>query len=302
MLAISVLSGIIVYLMMENILDAILGPAIGYHHMIEYFAAIKGEEKRGKKKKLGKPEKRKELKMNTKTFLSYALPISVLIFGFCLLFFRSRAIAFFFSMSGLFYPRVVMNKKIKKRKELLNIQLREALQSISNSLKAGSSLQSAIERCLEDVKRVLKGQPEKPIVEELEIIVYELQLGKSLDEALIAFQNRADLEDVTTFVNAAIITKEKGGNLTEVMANVCEMIGDKIQIRREIMTMTAGKRAEAKLLTFAPVVLVLVLSVLSPSYMKPMYETLVGKIMMITGIVLLLINYFIGKKIIDINV
>ncbi len=59
---------------------------------------------------------------------------------------------------------------------------------------------------------------------------------------------------------------------------------------------------EAKILTIAPIFLVFMLSIFSPDYMKPMYETIVGRLLLLLGVILLVLNYFIGKKIIDIDI
>jgi len=301
MLIIGLLFGLAGFLLAKTALDYFYGPNPGYRYIGDIYAELRGE-KRENKRMVRKKRKYSPIKMDMKSYIKYAIPAVTGIFIFCLLFLRSIPASVAACLFGFFYPRYIIQNKIRKRKELLNIQLREALYSISNSLKAGNSLQSAVERSVEDTRRVLKTQIDKPMVEELELIVYEIQLGKTLEEALISFRNRTDMEDIDTFVNAAIITREKGGNLTEVMANVSEAISDKIQIRREIMTLTAGKRSEAKLLTFMPIAMVVLLSFSSPAYMKPMYETLLGKSLMIVGLILLAANYIIGKRIIDIKV
>ena len=59
---------------------------------------------------------------------------------------------------------------------------------------------------------------------------------------------------------------------------------------------------EAKVLSLMPVVIIVALCLMSPKYMKPLYSTMLGKILIILGFVLLVINYFIGKKIMDIDV
>lgn len=301
MLTICLITGGICFILSQLAIDLLLGVKLGDNYLNTYYAKLKGEDTKEKKSSTRHKEK-EPLQINRKTYLLYSLPAVAIMFVCCLIFFRNVGTSSAISLLGFLYPKYMAKTRLKRRRELLNIQLREAMASISNSLKAGNSLQTSLERCLEDMGRLLKNKTEKPIIDELEKVIYDIQIGKTLEEALISFRDRLKMEDIDTFVNAAIITKEKGGNLTEVMSNVSESISDKIQIKREIMTLTAGKRSEAKLLTFVPVILVLALSVLSPSYMKPMYETTLGKIMMIVGTALLAVNYFLGKRIIDIKV
>ncbi|MHC1723783.1 MAG: type II secretion system F family protein [Aminipila sp.] len=301
MLILCLIVGVICFIVSQLALDLLFGVKFGNDYLKLYYDKIRGEEKKEKQVILKKKENKTSFKKHL-TYWVYSLPAIAVIFFCSYIFFKSVFTAAILCLLGFFYPKYKIKAKIRKRKEILNIQLREAMISISNSLKAGNSLQIALERCLEDMRRMLRNKVEKPIIEEFENIVYDIQIGKTLEEALIGFRERTRMEDVDTFVNAAIITKEKGGNLAEVMANVSDSISDKIQIKREIMTLTAGKRSEAKLLTFVPIILVMALSTISPSYMRPMYETLPGKIMMIIGVVLLAINYFLGKKIINIEI
>lgn len=198
------------------------------------------------------------------------------------------------------YIYIKLTKQIK-RKEIFVYQFREALISMSNSLKAGITLPAAIKRCKEDLTNTLRNKEEKPMLLELEIMVNEINMGNNLSDILLKFQERKQIEEVDNFVNAAIISQRTGGNLSEVMVNVCGMIGDRIEIKREIESLTAAKRGESKILTIAPLIILPAMIIISPSYLKPMYETLSGKCLMALAFVLIISNYILGKKIMDIK-
>jgi tight adherence protein B len=59
---------------------------------------------------------------------------------------------------------------------------------------------------------------------------------------------------------------------------------------------------EAKILTLIPIFIVTALSIFSPEYMKPLYGSFEGRIIIFIGFLLLLANYFIGRRIVDIRV
>ena len=98
------------------------------------------------------------------------------------------------------------------------------------------------------------------------------------------------------------MTRTKGGNLADVIHNASESISDKILIQQEIKLATAQKRMEAAILTFMPVALVIILMVLNPGYMQPMYDTTLGTILLFTAVIMLVINFFIGRKVTNIDV
>lgn len=274
--------------------------AVGAERNTKFFKN-KVEVQGAKKEKLSQRFKKLYSSSKKSSLIRHPIILPILVFAAVWFILKNLGAALLVSAGSFIYPKMREKERQKKRKDILNIQFRDALQSVSNSLKSGNSLTKSLERCLYDMQRLYKYQLDKPIIDEWEIIVSDLRIGRPVKDVLRDFQNRAMLEDVDTFVNAVIIINEKGGNLTEVLSNVAEVIGDRIEVKRDIMTLTAGKRMEAKMLTFMPIVLVGLLSLISPDYMKPMFDNFFGKLLASLGVIMLLANYFIGKQIIDIE-
>lgn len=228
--------------------------------------------------------------------------VCFVVFMLALFLFRSILPALLLSLLGLLYPRLKSSQDKKRIQNKLLLQFREAILSMASSLKAGSSLQTAIQRCEIDLERELQFQKEKPMLEALEKMNGDIQLGKSIEEVLLEFKNEHDLEDIDQFIDAIIMTRTKGGNLADVIHNTSESISDKILIQQEIKLATAQKRMEAGILTFMPVGLVIILMVLNPGYMQPMYDTTLGTILLFIAVIMLVINFFIGRKVTNINV
>lgn len=237
-----------------------------------------------------------------RAYMILFLPIGTAAFIFSMLFFRNfwSAVVITFLSSGL--PYMISKSKQKKYKKLLNYQFREALRALSTSLKAGSSLRNGLRKTYDDLVRIYGDATAKPIVDEFSIIAYELDLMLPIEDVLMNFQRRADLEDISDFVHVAIMTKKQGGDLVKVIHRVTTIISDRIEIEYEIETLVAGKKMEARLLTLLPIGMVFLLSLTSPRYMAPMYDSAIGKILMIVAAILLGVNYVVGKKIIDIEV
>lgn len=294
----------VVLLVLEITEDLVIGDRGKRNEVANYLREVRGEDIQIKKSRWSNlyDKLSGEYMISKKAIYGYMVLGFIFVYSFGLLFFRNQITALLFAGTGLLLPKYIVNSRRKRRQAILNRQLKEALQSIANSLRAGASLVTSVIRCLDDLKRVLVNEKDKPMVDELEKVVYQIRMGLPLEEALIQFRERVDLEDVRDFVNATLITKAKGGNMAHVMNEVAQTIGEKITIQQEIMVLTAGKRSEAKLLTFAPIGIVLLLALTSPKYMEPMYNTIYGQILLIIGIILLAINFYIGKKIMDIKI
>jgi len=298
-LVISVLIGSLV-LLVVNIFRILLGGIPAKRGEMEaLFKRLSGiEETARRKSKLQK----NLTGINRKQYLTLFIPVSGIAFVFSLVFFRNLSIALVVTILSSVYPYFMINERNKKRRRLLNYQFRDALQALASSLKAGSSLNNALIRTHKDLERIYTGRKDKPIVEVFAVMAYELELMIPVEDVLINFMNRTQLEDITDFVNVTLMTRRQGGNLTQVISRVARVISDRIEVEHEINTLVAGKKMEAKVLTGLPVILVFLLSMLSPEYMKPMYSTTLGKFLMLLASLLLVANYFVGKKIIDIEV
>jgi len=295
-LLISMLIFILVVLIYEIIDRAVFGSELKKNHFQKVFSKIAGDE-------IAEKKKAKSVRyFGTKEYFALLIPVSVVAFLFSIVFFRSMGIAVMFTAGSVFYPIYLIKQKKVQEKKTLNYQFRDALLSINNSVKAGASLTTAIELAHKDLQKIFGNVKVKPILYEFEIIVRELHMGTPVADALINFKNRANIEDISDFVNIALMTKKQGGNLAQVISRVTSVITDRIQVEKEIGTLIASKQMEAKILTFTPLGLVILVSVMSPGYMEPMYNTFMGKCLLLFGVILLILNYFIGKKIIRIDI
>ncbi|RTE11203.1 type II secretion system F family protein [Paenibacillus whitsoniae] len=295
----------VVFILFVVLMDVLFGDIPEKNSLRKYYKYVKGEVYKRRTftdRYLRLSKEQRYYVLNTKKYLIYTLPICASIFLIMLFFFRSFSFAVVFSLAGFFYPRFIILGLIKKRRRLLNNQMKEAMFSMVSSLRAGASLQTAIERCVHDLKNIFSGEKDAPIIREFEQMTEELQMGYTVDEVLQAFRERVHLEDVTDFVNATLIAKRRGGNLTEILVSISKAISEKIEISNEIQVLTAGKQMEARMLSLMPVFIVGCLSLLSPEYMEAMYASWIGKLLLLIGFILIVINYFISRKIVDIHV
>lgn len=200
------------------------------------------------------------------------------------------------------WRQVAVRQAVLRRRQLLGDQFKDALAAIAASLRAGNSLVSACERAVPDLQRLLRGQPETPVIEEFTRLSQELRLGSSLEEALLRLRDRAQLEDVTDFVGATLLCRVRGGNLPEVVSAIAQIIAEKAAVRHQVRVLTAGKRLESFLLTLTPPALVGAMALSSPGYLAPLLATLPGQLLVLLACLLLAGAVLIGRRIVDIEV
>lgn len=292
----SVGAGLVVYLAALAVFGYCCGEAPGGLHRV--FTHLRGE---------GSPPRpslwrARSAHLTSQQRVIFTAAAAVILAGGGLLFFRSWVLAICLACAAPLYPFTVERTLARKRRELLGAQFGIALQVMAASLKAGASLRVAVERAAPDLERMLAGQPLKPMVRELEQVMRDLNMGFSLEEALVRFRDRLQLEDVTDFVGAVLLCRVRGGNAATVMASIAEIIEDKIAVRQQILTLTAGKRLEGSMLTFAPPTLIGLLWLTAPSYLAPLYDRPAGQVLLLLGTACLVASYLISRRLLEIDV
>ncbi len=248
----------------------------------------------------GVPFTEKRKRKTRRDYIEYLLSFGIVFFASGL-FFKDYSMGCLFGLGALSLPRVRRKRAKKKEMEVFLEQFKEALRLIKNTLKVGKSLQSAIVHTEVELAKIYPS-PSAPIRRAFKGLSESIQMGVSLQEVLSSFKADYPCEETANFVDIALITHKKGGNLVEVIASIERFISTTIHVKQEVKILTSSKIMESKMLTLMPFFLVVVISVLSPEYMAPLYETALGKILMGTGVVLIIANYIIGTKIVRIDV
>jgi tight adherence protein B len=88
--------------------------------------------------------------------------------------------------------------------------------------------------------------------------------------------DRVPLLDVRFFVTSLLIQKETGGNLSEILDNLARVIRDRFRIHRDVKVKSAHARLTAAILIVLPPITVLALRIISPRYIRVLFEDPIG--------------------------
>lgn len=238
--------------------------------------------------------------MSFRERLFYIACAAVAIFAVAFIFYRNAVISFLPVPLALLYPRYKMHSIIAKRKKELNIQFKDMLYSLSSSMSAGKTVESAFREVLRDLS-VMYPEPESFILTEVRRINARIGMNESVETAINDFAIRAKLEDVDNFANVFNICKRSGGNIAEVIKNTSSIINDRIEVAQEVDTMLAERKFEKKVLNVIPVLMILLLSFSAPDYMEPVFSTGAGRLTMTISLILLSAAWLVSAKISDIK-
>ncbi|HER20057.1 MAG TPA: hypothetical protein ENO14_03320, partial [Chromatiales bacterium] len=173
-------------------------------------------------------------------------------------------------------------------------QLPDALDMLTNALRAGMAFPTAIQ--------VVSEESPDPVAREFAIVFEENRLGLDMKEALRKLGGRIDSTELNLFVTAVILHRETGGNLTEILEGTATVIRDRFRILGDVRTLTAQSRMSGIILTVLPLVIAAVVLFLSPGYLIDFVADPVGRALVYMALVLQIVGFIAMRRIVNIKV
>ncbi|HYM14615.1 MAG TPA: type II secretion system F family protein [Dehalococcoidia bacterium] len=195
---------------------------------------------------------------------------------------------------GFMLPAMWLSAVRGRRLAQVARQMPEAVVLLANSLRAGFALQHGI-----DI--VAKEMP-SPVAEEFARLMADLNVGAAVDDAMQGLLERADIEEVNLMVTAVLIQRTSGGNLAEILETVGEAMRERERLMGEVRTMTAQQRFSGTVLTFWPLGLLALFSLINWHQTSVLFTTGVGLTLLAIGGVMQLMGYYTIRRILDIDV
>ena len=199
-----------------------------------------------------------------------------------------------FVIMGWSVPKLVMTALYEKRCNRFVNQMVDGMTIMANGVSSGLSVTQSMERVTDNMSN--------PIKQEFNLVLSQIRIGMSIEEALIELSERIPRPDVQMFVNSINILKETGGNLGETFSTINNTIRERQKIEKKIQALTAQGIAQGVIITLVPFFLLLVLFAIQPQYIMPMFTTTLGVILLLVMLILQAIGGFAIKKIITIKV
>lgn len=196
--------------------------------------------------------------------------------------------------------KLIREERGKKVRWELQLQFKDGLQSLSDALSAGYSIENGFQETIADLSLIYPKDAD--ILTEFRHIHRQLGLNKNIEELLLDFGIRSGAEDILTFAEVLSTAKRTGGNLLKVIRMTSQSIGDKTDIQREIRTVVASKKLEANIMSTIPVLIILYLWFSMPGFLEPMYTTLAGRAVMSAALGLYVVAVLLLRRIVNINV
>ena len=180
--------------------------------------------------------------------------------------------------------------RASRRRSKFGDQLNDTLQLLAGSLRAGYGMLQAIDSVAQEA-------PE-PTAHEFRRLVVESRLGRDMTAALEAMATRLNNDDFQWVVQAILIHREVGGDLAEVLDTVAGTIRERNAIRRQIKALSAEGKLSGIILGIVPPAVGVLISMINPGYMNPLFTTLPGRLALGVGVLLMIVGALWMKKLV----
>ncbi|MFC1657758.1 type II secretion system F family protein [Candidatus Omnitrophota bacterium] len=189
---------------------------------------------------------------------------------------------------GLAAPPTIIRTISGRRRNQFSSQLVDGLMLLSSSLKAGMSLNQSFE--------VLAEELPPPISDEFSLVMRENQMGVALEECLAHLKKRMPVDDLDLITTAIGISRETGGNLTEIFSQLVSTIREKKKLEDRVKALTVQGRLQGVIMGLLPIAFGIFIYFVNPENFKIMLQDKLGQGLLMWAVASEIIGVILIKK------
>ena len=157
-------------------------------------------------------------------------------------------------------PCLLVLRARAARLKKIEAQLPEAADFLARALRAGHSFANVLQMVGDELN--------EPISGEFKMAHEEINYGVPMNEALQNLAARIPLTDLRYLVIAVLVQRESGGNLAEVLVSIARIIRARLKLLGQVRVLSAEGRMSAWVLGLMPVVMIGVMALVNPQYIR----------------------------------
>jgi tight adherence protein B len=189
--------------------------------------------------------------------------------------------------------RALVDQRLASQRNEFAEQLPAHLEEIASAMRAGHSLVGGM--------RTIAASAVEPMRTELERVLADEQLGVPLDAALAPMAERMASDDVQQLALVAALHERTGGNMAAVLDQVAAGVRERMDLRRELRSLTAQARLSRWVVTLLPLGLLLVIALVNPSYERPLFHTSTGILLLVMAAAMVTVGSLVMRAIVRVE-
>lgn len=196
--------------------------------------------------------------------------------------------------SGYLLPRFYLGRRRKKYQNQFLEELPNAVEAIVRGVKSGLPLN--------DSMRLVAKEAKEPIKSDFQRVLDQQSMGKSMQEAIQILYERVPLPEVNFFVVVITVQSQAGGNLSEALGNLARVLRNRKKMKAKVKAMSSEAKASAGIIGSLPIIVAILVSLTTPSYLLPLVSTDIGKLCLGVAVILMGLGGFIMNRMVQFDV
>lgn len=192
---------------------------------------------------------------------------------------------------GIGLPRWVLGFLTKGRTKKMVHQFGDGIDIIVRGVKSGLPLTE----CL----RIIAVESPAPLRLEFQQLTDNIQMGTTMERALLQFYKRVPLPEVNFFVIVLTIQAKAGGNLSEALGNLSTVIRSRRMMREKIKALSSEAKASAMIIGCLPFAVTVMVYLTTPEYIMELFITSTGHMILFMAFCLMAVGITVIRKMIS---
>lgn len=173
---------------------------------------------------------------------------------------------------GLSIPLFIVKLLEKQRRRKFASQMVDTLMILSSCLKAGLSLTQSFEVLTEEIA--------PPMSQEFGLLLRQMQMGVSLEDAMFNLKKRMDVEELDMMVTAMMVAREIGGDLTETFSKIAYTIQERNKLIGRVNALCVQGKLQGAIMCILPIAFALFVYNINPHFFDVMLNDNFGRFLL----------------------
>ncbi len=231
------------------------------------------------------------MKMSVKTFWILSGVLGFVAFLPALIFLNIFVALGVAVVMGLGLPRWIVGFIGKRRMKKFGAEFPNAVDVIVRGIKTGLPVH--------DCFKIIAKESPAPLGPEFQTLVEGVGVGLTLGQALEKMYERMPSPELRFFAIVIAIQQKTGGNLAEALGNLTTVLRARRMMVEKIKALSSEAIASAGIIGSLPPVVMLLVTVTTPSYMMVLFTDFRGQIMLLIGGTWMALGIFMMKRMIS---
>lgn len=188
-------------------------------------------------------------------------------------------------------PMWYVKQRTRKYQTKFLDEFPNAVESIVRGVKAGMPLNESM--------KVVASESKEPVKTEFTRIIEQQAVGKNVAEAVPILFERLPIAEVNFFVVVITVQQQSGGNLSEALGNLATVLRNRKKMKAKVKAVSSEAKASAGIIGSLPFVVSILISLVSPTYMVPLFSTPTGNMFLGIAAIMMSFGVFVMHKMIQ---